>query len=37
VRLGKQAVTEQEQVTEQVRQERIEVEDEDQVRHRDQR
>ena len=36
VRLGKQAVTEQEQVTEQVRQERIEVEGQDQAR-RDQR
>jgi len=37
VRLGKQSITEQEQVSEEVRQEHIEVEGEDQVRRRDQR
>jgi uncharacterized protein (TIGR02271 family) len=37
VRLGKETVTEQEQVSEQVRQEHIEVEGQDQVRRRDQR
>jgi uncharacterized protein (TIGR02271 family) len=37
VRLGKQAVTDEQQVSEEVRQERIEVEGEDQVRRRDQR
>jgi uncharacterized protein (TIGR02271 family) len=37
VRLGKETVTEQEQVAEQVRQEHIEVEGEDQVRRRGQR
>ncbi|HEX8859496.1 MAG TPA: YsnF/AvaK domain-containing protein, partial [Actinomycetes bacterium] len=37
VRLGKETVTEQEQVAEQVRQEHIEVEGQDQVRRRGQR